>query len=456
MYGVPRYTKQPAWGEDPNQRKYIDSLMLLFNPQTPQKDIDAAIAKLQKTFAADEPPSTRATNFEAIGGLLLAHGRKQEAMKYYQQSASVVFAADQAEPAEICFERFIQAGDLSAQFGKWEQAAGDYALAYKAGPKTPPEPQQPVQPGRRFRGAQVPVLPQITVQQTWTALYLQGAALVKAGKDEEGNKAMKRASLMLMGDSQARLELAVELSKRKFDDQSASQLGMAARTAELGSLAWFNQWEESARRLSARKDFAAAAAARQRLSLCCLSPGIEKNQFESYLLDAVRLRGEMTQAALAANKLDEAVTHAQKGYDLLPRNSDLLMDVIPALDKAGRKQQADKLFDAAFKQELASAERSPESSTYHNAVAWLCARCRRQLDAGLEQGLKAVELEKNSPGAMDTLAEVYFQKGDRVKAVETMTAALALQPNWDYLQKQLARMKSGKPEDPLPEANDPP
>ncbi len=57
---------------------------------------------------------------------------------------------------------------------------------------------------------------------------------------------------------------------------------------------------------------------------------------------------------------------------------------------------------------------------------------------------------------LDTLAEVYFQKGDRDKAVQTMTAALRLQPSWEYLQKQLARMKSGKPDDPLPEAGEMP
>lgn len=462
-YGQFREAPKPGdqpYNQDPNLAKWIASLLTLFDPRTPAKDIDAAVAKLEKASAADSPPGVRAENFEAIGGLLAFHGRKDEALKYYQKSADVVFPTDHTEPAELVFERAMQAGNLAADSGKWEQAAADYALAFKAGPKKlePPagQPQQPPNPMALRRGQPTVANHGLSVQDTWTALCLQGCSLVKAGKPEEGQKAIARASLMLLGDAKARLELVEALDKRKFDDMAAAQLDLVARTTELGSLPWFNQWNKAAQRFSAKKDFAAAAAARQRFSLCCLTPTTEKIQFEGYLVDACQTHAELMRASLADGKLDEAVRQAQKVLALLPRNTDVLMEVIPALDKAGKKDQADKLFDPAFQQELARVDRSPNSSNYQNALAWLCARCRRQLDAGLEHALKAVDLEKNVPGVLDTLAEVYFQRGDHAKAVEIMTAALALQPNWDYLQKQLARMKSGKPEDPLPEASEQP
>jgi Flp pilus assembly protein TadD len=320
----------------------------------------------------------------------------------------------------------------------------------------PPAPPQVPNPMPFRRGGPIVVQHDVSVQETWTALCLQGYSLVKAGKREEGQKAIARASLMFLGDAKARLELAETLDKRKFDDPSAAQLDLAARTSELGSLPWYNQWALAARRLAAKKDFAVAAEADERYSLCCLTPTNEKVVFDGYLIDACQTHADLMRACLADGKLDEAVKQAQKVQALLPEETDPLMELIAALDKAGKKDQADKLFEPAFKQELARVEHSPDSSHYRNALAWLCARCRRQLDAGLEHALKAVDLEKNAPGLMDTLAEVYFQRGDRDKAVQTMTAALALQPNWDYLQKQLARMKSGKPEDPLPEAGEQP
>ena len=454
-YGQFREPPQPGaqpWGQDTNAAKCIASLLTLFDPRTPAKTIDAAVAKLEKATAADSPPGVQAENLEAIGGLLAFHGRKAEALKYYQKSADVVFPADQTEPAELVFERSMRAGDLSADAGKWEQAAADYALAFKAGPK---KLEPPALIGLRRRGPVV-VNHDVSVQDTWTALCLQGCSLVKAGKPDEGQKAIARASLMFLGDAKTRLELAGTLDKRKFDDQSAAQLDLVARTAQMGSLPWFNQWGQAARRLAAKKDYAAAAAARQRYSLCCLTPSFENVAFEGYLIDASQTHADLMRACLADGKLDEAVLQAQKAQALLPSNTDLLMELIPALDKARKKDQADKLFEPAFQQELARVERAPDSSSYQNSISWLCARCRRQLDAGLEHALKAVDLEKNAPGVLDTLAEVYFQRGDRDNAVATMTAALAMEPNWDYLQKQLARMKSGKPADPLPEAGEQP
>ena len=461
-YGQFREPPKPGdqpWVPDPNAQKYIASLLALFDPQTPKKDIDAAIAKLEKTLAADSPSALKVENFEAIASLLAFHDRKEEALKYHQKALDVVFPASEAEPGELVFERAMKTGDLSAELDKWDQAAADYALAFKAGTKKmePPGPPPPPNPPRFFRrGQPIVVKHEVSVHETWTALYLQGCSLLKAGKEADGRKAIQRASVMFLDDSQARMQLVEALDKRKFDDPSAAQLEMVSRTADLGSLAWFNQWAQAAQRLSAKKDFAAAASARQRFSLCCLTPTTEKVGFEGYLIDAAQTHTELMRACLAAGKLDDAARQAQIAQALLPRNTDLLMELIPAMDKAGKKDQADKLFEPAFNQELARAERAPDSATYHNGLAWLCARCRRRLDVGLEHALKAVDLEKNAPGVMDTLAEVYFQRGDRAKAVEVMSAAQKLQPSWDYLQKQLARMKTGKPEDPVPEASEQP
>ncbi len=77
-------------------------------------------------------------------------------------------------------------------------------------------------------------LPTIAPQDTWVALYLQGAALVKAGKQEDGLKVMKRASLRLVGDGEGRLALVSELAKRKLDDFAAQQAELLARNGGIG------------------------------------------------------------------------------------------------------------------------------------------------------------------------------------------------------------------------------
>ncbi len=149
---TPPNPKQPQWGQSPTAAQDIRATMQIFDPQTPAKTIDDAVAKVETATAGPnmEAPA-RAANYESIGALLLAHDRKEQAAKYYQKCVDVVYEKDQAESAEICYPRCVQAADLWAELGKWDQAAADYAAAAKAGPST--VPLAPPAPRRRRASA---------------------------------------------------------------------------------------------------------------------------------------------------------------------------------------------------------------------------------------------------------------------------------------------------------------
>src|SRR2546430_2635104 len=83
-----------------------------------------------------------------------------------------------------------------------------------------------------------------------------------------------------------------------------------------------------------------------------------------------------------------------------------------------------------------------------------CSCCGRDLDRAQEYALKAVELAPDNSGHLDTLAEVYFQRGERDKALATERRAQRLAPQRLYLRKQLARMEAGDPKAPLPPEDD--
>ena len=67
---------------------------------------------------------------------------------------------------------------------------------------------------------------------------------------------------------------------------------------------------------------------------------------------------------------------------------------------------------------------------------------------------KAVELAPKASGHWDTLGEVYFQRGDKDKAVEIARKAVAMEPKRAYFRKQLKRIQAGDPKAPLPPEND--
>ena len=86
-----------------------------------------------------------------------------------------------------------------------------------------------------------------------------------------------------------------------------------------------------------------------------------------------------------------------------------------------------------------------------NNLAWLYLTAQdrqvRNLEKGMELALKSVELNPTID-SLDTLAEAYFQSGDRIKALETIHKAaqeVDYPPNrHSYLRKQLLRFRKGE------------
>ena len=81
-----------------------------------------------------------------------------------------------------------------------------------------------------------------------------------------------------------------------------------------------------------------------------------------------------------------------------------------------------------------------------NAFAWFCAQRKIGLDQALPVALKAVELSERDPGILDTLAEVYFARGEFDNAIKIGEEALSAEPNDSYYQDQVKKFKKAKAE----------
>jgi Flp pilus assembly protein TadD len=82
-------------------------------------------------------------------------------------------------------------------------------------------------------------------------------------------------------------------------------------------------------------------------------------------------------------------------------------------------------------------EAFPESATYLNNAAWMCARAQRKLDRALELAQRATELVPQEASYQDTLAEVHFQRGDREAAVAAARKAVEFAPHSPLFAKRL-------------------
>lgn len=124
----------------------------------------------------------------------------------------------------------------------------------------------------------------------------------------------------------------------------------------------------------------------------------------------------------------------------------LVEEMVQLFDAEGQRDISDELVAQIVDYFAARCASSPESATLHNNLAWAAARNGRLLDRALAHAQRAVELEPEAAGFLDTLAEVYFQRGDREEAIRYAERALALRPLGTSLMDQLDRFRSA----PLP------
>ena len=125
----------------------------------------------------------------------------------------------------------------------------------------------------------------------------------------------------------------------------------------------------------------------------------------------------------------------------------MLEDIYQLLVDSGNSEGADKLFQTTYLISKSTVNRFPDHGQHNNNHAWLLSRCAKKLDEALVHANKAVIIDPDNGAFLDTLAEVYFQLGNRSKAIEISKKAVELLDGDKQVKRQLKRFKTGKPTD---------
>ena len=142
-------------------------------------------------------------------------------------------------------------------------------------------------------------------------------------------------------------------------------------------------------------------------------------------------------AAVARHDEKEIDRRLQQLLQLKPTDTDIAIDVVPLLRQRGRSADADLLFKWSYDPARKDLDAHPDDPQRLNELAWLCAKCDRNLPEARVWAQKAVKIAPNDAAILDTLAEVEFHLGQPEEAVRIETRALSLQPDDPYMTKQL-------------------
>jgi hypothetical protein len=402
------FRDRPGPEDPPVTIKRVRDLM---EGKTSGKELEALAGEMESA-AQRLQPAEREQWLLNLAETCLAAGLESAGRGYLEKAA-----AEGATPAGA-----LRLGDYLAGKKQWEQAAARYAQAWEKDRKQP--------------------LP----------LYLRGWALRQGGAAGEGAKLMDLAHWVPLGDEPARQQFAAELRKRGHDEAARREREVLFALAKPVSFYAGEALRENALDEINRNEFLKAADDQDRALLRLLQPYTEFVERAAYVgvpayIDRLRARG-----LLAAGRPDEARKEIDVCLALLPGSVELPMQLVPELEKHDRRKDADDLFARTLATHEKLCADHPRGAWLHNNLAWLSAACRRNLDSALEHARKAVELEPENAGYLDTLAEVHFQRGEQEKAVELMKQCIARDGKNVYFQKQLKRFEAGDRSAEIPSA----
>ena len=281
-------------------------------------------------------------------------------------------------------------------------------------------------------------------------LFLNGQALINAGDRTEGERRIELAHWVSLGNEKVRGRFLDALVRRGEGRAIKREVALILKACWSHDHFFGNVMNQCARGAALIGDFATAETCCQRSLLVVLrNSGVYFVDTGAYLNVPLDLLMFHAQAQLAAGKLDDAMVAARRVLATAPGDLELIVDMVPELDRRGHKKEADELFNSAWGAYQKMLKDYPASPAARQALAVLAGRCNRKLDDGLKYAKEVVAMDTGATAYRAALAEVHFRRGERAAAVKLMEALRDEQPRNPLYRRQLARYPHRRLRQPL-------
>jgi tetratricopeptide (TPR) repeat protein len=262
--------------------------------------------------------------------------------------------------------------------------------------------------------------------------------LLKSGDAKQGREAIDLAHALPLGDETQRSTLEETFRKHGLDDDARRERELILKTGS------FLSWDVcNANRLcgddaNTHGDYITAANYWEKAFLGNLQNSTSFLEPWANVMIPVMIHRTRALGLIKQNPAN-ALIEAKIAMTDSPGDANTLIDLVNGFEQSGHKQEADALFAPMATTYTSLCEEFPNSGSAHNQLAWAEARCHRNLDDALKHGTRAVELDPKNTANIDTLAEVYYERGEFDRAIAEMQKCAELEPNVPRHREQIER-----------------
>ncbi|MCH7226653.1 tetratricopeptide repeat protein [Haloferula sp. A504] len=274
-----------------------------------------------------------------------------------------------------------------------------------------------------------------------TQAYLAGS-LRRAGKPDEAAKADLKVDRLALGDTNAMRRIGqAYASAGEFDRAKEWWLRAAAEAVDEDG-----EFHYAALLLYEEAKFGGDWKLAASLGELYLLQQVMMGDTHDTPLPVVRGRIEV-ETARALARLDEdrerSIETLRRCHGMALSDGSMADYFFPAMRAVGLTKLHDEWFEHTWKAYKRVLERFPDSHNTMNTAAWTASRANRRLDEAEVLVTRALELLPRQAAYLDTLAEVWFARGNREKAIEWSDRAMLREPADDGLLRQHDRFVSG-------------
>ncbi len=249
-------------------------------------------------------------------------------------------------------------------------------------------------------------------------LAAYGGALIRAGRGEEAAGPFRTVETFSLDEPIRLLRLAIDVERSGALKEAEGFWRKLVMTGGPGDWYWQTAASYYAKHARHHKQWRVAAAfaevdAMQYLKgrSTFINPvSFIRKRFIADLYRGLALHQEGNQ--------EEAMKLFRSTFEILNGDGILADDYFPLLREAGVIEEHDRNFKIVYQRFEESIKAYPRAHNTYNSAAWMASRSCRELPDAHEKAAAALAMRPRQAAYLDTMAEVWFARRDREKAVE--------------------------------------